>query len=229
MIKKTVTYDDFNGNTRTEDFFFNLSPAEIVEWEMRENLNGGLPELLERVAKSNDGNFIMDTFRLLISKSYGVKSQDGRSFNKSVEIANGFMGTDAYSQIFMELVTDAGVAAEFVRGIVPPPQLVEQYRQRFQGSHAQGSQPPGQPPVTVIKDPANPTQAEIQQMDPQTRAGYGIRAPQDLPHRPAQDVPLPEDPAWKTTQSDIQGQPGYNQDQPSYVQRPPHESGPYTR
>lgn len=119
MLKKTISYTDFNDNERTEEFYFNLSKAEIAEWELRENLSGGLHAVLERVVASNDGRKIMDAFREIISKAYGVKSDDGRSFQKSPEISSGFLGSEAYSVLFMELISDPDAAAKFINAIVP--------------------------------------------------------------------------------------------------------------
>lgn len=125
MLKKTITYTDFNGNQRTEDFYFNLSKAELAEWELRENLQGGLSGLVERVSGSNDGRLIMDTFRDLIKKTYGVKSEDGRSFRKSDELSEGFLGSEAYSELFMGMISNPGEAAAFVNGIMPADLQVE--------------------------------------------------------------------------------------------------------
>lgn len=119
MLKKTITYKDFNGNARTEDFYFNLTTAELAEWELRENLTGGLVKTLNDVISSNDGRRIMDAFRKIIAKSYGIKSEDGRSFVKSEDISSGFLGSEAYSVLFMSLLQDPNAAATFVSSIVP--------------------------------------------------------------------------------------------------------------
>lgn len=117
MIKKTITYTDFNGVERTEDRYFNLTKAEVMEMEM--SVDGGLAEKLDRIVKSKDAPSIIKTFKELILNAYGEKSSDGRRFIKSEEISRAFSETEAYSQLFMELCTDANAAAVFVNGILP--------------------------------------------------------------------------------------------------------------
>lgn len=117
MIKKTMTYEDYNGNQRTEDFYFNLSKAEVMEMEM--STSGGLAEMIQRVVAAQDQPAIIKIFKDLILKAYGVKSPDGKRFVKSEELSTEFSQTEAYSQLFMELATDADAAANFVNGIVP--------------------------------------------------------------------------------------------------------------
>lgn len=119
MLKKTVTYTNFNGTETTEDLYFNLSNAELAEMELRSNLKGGMQTHLQTIVQSNDGELIMDTFRMIISKSYGEKSEDGRRFLKSEEISAGFLGSEAYSVVFMELISDPDKAADFINAIVP--------------------------------------------------------------------------------------------------------------
>lgn len=117
MIKKTMTYTDYNGNERTEDFYFNLSKAEVMEMEM--STSGGLAEMIQRVVAAQDQPAIIKIFKDLILKAYGRKSPDGRKFEKSEELAMDFAQTEAFSMLFMELATNADEASKFVNGIVP--------------------------------------------------------------------------------------------------------------
>ena len=117
MIKKTITYTDYNGNERKEDFYFNLTKAEIMEMEM--SIKGGLAEMINRIVAAQDQPAIIKIFKDLIIKAYGVKSADGKRFMKSQEITDEFVQTEAFSQLFMELATDADAAGKFVNGIVP--------------------------------------------------------------------------------------------------------------
>lgn len=117
MLKKTITYTDYNGEERTEDFYFNLTRAEVMEMEM--SVNGGIAEMIQRVVAAKDGATIINIFKDVIKRSYGKKSLDGRKFEKSEEIWNEFERTEAYSILFMELATNADEAAKFVEGIVP--------------------------------------------------------------------------------------------------------------
>ena len=117
MIKKTITYTDYNDTVRTEDFYFNLSKAEIAEMELSKK--GGLSEMIKRVIASQDTPEILKIFKELILKAYGEKSEDGKRFIKSEEMRNGFEQTEAYSNLFMELASDSDAAASFINGIIP--------------------------------------------------------------------------------------------------------------
>ena len=117
MLKKTVTYVDYNGVERTEDFYFNLSKAEVAEMEL--SVQGGFSKMLEEIIASKDNVQIVNLFKQMVLKSYGEKSPDGRRFIKSEEIAQAFAQTEAYSEIFMELALNEDKAAEFVNGILP--------------------------------------------------------------------------------------------------------------
>lgn len=117
MLKKRITYTDYNGEERTEDFYFNLSKAEIIEMEM--GVTGGLTELIKKVMATKDVPSVMKIFKDLILKAYGEKSADGKRFIKSEELSREFSQTEAYSILFMELATNADEAAKFVNGIIP--------------------------------------------------------------------------------------------------------------
>lgn len=118
MLKKTITYTDYNGVERTEDFYFNLSKAEIMEMEM--GTTGGLAEMINKIVQTQDAPAIIKVFKDLILKAYGERSADGKRFEKKNGVlAESFAETEAYSQLFMELATDADAAAKFVNGIIP--------------------------------------------------------------------------------------------------------------
>ena len=117
MYKMTVTYPDFDGTERKEDFYFHLSKSEITK--MNFATPGGMEAYLNKIINSKDGEQIMNTFDMFITKSYGVKSEDGKNFRKSPEILEEFLSSAAYDQIFMELCTDSDKAAKFVNGIIP--------------------------------------------------------------------------------------------------------------
>ena len=118
MIKKTMTYTDFNGVERKEDFYFNLTKAEVLKMEM--GVKGGLAEQIKRIVDTQDQPAIIEVFEDLIQKAYGVKTPDGRGFLKRKEDLEAFVSTQAYSDLYMELATDDKKAAEFINGIVPP-------------------------------------------------------------------------------------------------------------
>ena len=124
MLKKTINYTDYNGNKRSEDFYFNLSKAELMEMEMR--TAGGLIEKFARIAKSQNPDELVDIFKDVVLRAYGEKSADGRRFIKNDEIKEAFMQTEAYSELFMELATNAEAAAAFFNGIIPQEPTVKE-------------------------------------------------------------------------------------------------------
>jgi hypothetical protein len=117
MLKKTISYTDFDGNERTEDFYFNLTKAEATEMEM--STEGGLVRTLQKIVAEKDAKRIIEAFKDLILRSYGEKSPDGKRFIKNQEVRDSFSQTEAYSVLFMELATNAEAAAAFVNGILP--------------------------------------------------------------------------------------------------------------
>ena len=117
MLKKTITYTDYDGNERTEDFYFNLSKAEVTAMEL--STEGGIQKSLGKIISDQDGKGTVDVIRNLILTAYGEKSLDGKRFIKSPELSDAFSHTEAFSDLFMELLTDADLAAAFVNGILP--------------------------------------------------------------------------------------------------------------
>ena len=117
MYIKPITYTDYAGVERTEDFYFNLSKAEIIEKQL--GTYGGYAEMLEKIVAKKDGPLIISTFKKLIMDSYGERSEDGKRFIKSKELSTAFIQTEAYSVLLEELCTDASAGAEFVNGIMP--------------------------------------------------------------------------------------------------------------
>lgn len=117
MLKKLITYTDYNGVERRENFYFNLNEAELLEMETE--VTGGMRQLLGLMMEKQDIPKIMAAFKTIILKAYGEKSMDGRLFNKSPELSNAFAHTEAYSVLYMELLSDAKKAAEFINALMP--------------------------------------------------------------------------------------------------------------
>lgn len=117
MLKRTVTYEDYDGVVRQEDLYFNLTEAELTMMEMSEA--GGYQKRLERMIQAKDTPSLIQVIKGILDASYGQKSPDGKRFVKSKELLEEFMQTEAYSNLFMELCTDDNKALEFVVGILP--------------------------------------------------------------------------------------------------------------
>jgi hypothetical protein len=117
MLKKNIKYVDYDGNDRAEDFYFNLNKAEVIELQL--GTVGGLTKTLEKIVQEKDTSRIIEYFKTIILKAYGEKSADGRRFIKSQELRDAFEQTEAYSELFIELASDAKMAAEFINGVLP--------------------------------------------------------------------------------------------------------------
>ncbi len=121
MYAKKITYTDYDGNERSETFYFNLNKAELTEMEL--SSEGGLSKMIQRIVDEQDTTRIITIFKDIILRSYGEKSNDGKHFLKRApdghKLADDFSQTEAYSELFMELATNADAASEFVNNIVP--------------------------------------------------------------------------------------------------------------
>lgn len=117
MLKKTITFTDYNGVEKKKDYRFNLSKAELMEMEV--GTTGGYVEMIQKIVDAQDGPQLIKIFKELVLKAYGEISEDGERFVKSEELSKAFSETEAYSQIFMELATNDVAAAEFINGIIP--------------------------------------------------------------------------------------------------------------
>lgn len=118
MLAKKIKYTDYNGVEREEKFYFNLTKAELLEMELVKK--GGLQTYLKRIINEQDQEKIVEIFKEIILKAYGKKSDDGKRFIKSKELTEEFVQTEAYSELYVELVTNADAAANFINSIIPP-------------------------------------------------------------------------------------------------------------
>ena len=127
MLKKTITYTDYNGVERKEDFYFNFTEAELTDMNL--SVQGGLQAMIQKIVDTQDVPEIAKIFKEMIFKAYGEKSADGRRFIKSRELSEEFAQTEAYSKLYMELASDSKAAAEFVNGIMPAGRVKEAAQQ----------------------------------------------------------------------------------------------------
>lgn len=129
MLSKKITYTDYNGIEHTETFYFNLTKAEVAEMQLTHP--GGYSAYLQRIIDSNDEASLVANFKVLILKAYGEKSEDGKRFVKSKELSEAFEQTEAYSELFMELLSDTDAASSFVNGIMPVIDLTEEQQKEL--------------------------------------------------------------------------------------------------
>lgn len=153
MYAKTIKYQDYNGNTREETFYFNLSKAEIIDLEWR--TPGGLENYMKHIMSTLDGQKLADTFKMLIEKSYGVKDPEGRRFIKNEQVLKNFTETEAYVELYVQLATDDKAAAEFVNGIFPKDVVEAAQKQKAMADKA-GIQLVDTTAPTVAPVPATP-------------------------------------------------------------------------
>lgn len=117
MLKKTITFKDFNGESTKDDFYFNLTQAEVAEMEL--SAEGGMQEFIKRITKTRDQAKLVALFKELIMKSYGERSIDGKRFYKNDQIRADFAASGAYSELFMELATNTQSAIDFIVNVFP--------------------------------------------------------------------------------------------------------------
>lgn len=149
MLKETITYTDYRGNERTEDFYFNLTRAELMEMEL--TTDGGLSEYIQRIIKAQNQADIVAIFKKLLLQAYGIRSEDGRRFQKSEEISKAFSETEAYSILFMELASDDKRASDFFNAIVP--ELTEEEKRRAEEADLKVL--PGKAPIEITDNTNN--------------------------------------------------------------------------
>lgn len=160
MLKKTITYKDLDGNDIIEDFYFSLSKAEIAEMEL--GREGGFAKYLEKLIASENASEIIATFKKILLSSIGRRSEDGKRFIKSDEIANEFLQSDAYSTLFMSLINEEDSAAEFVTGILPADMSNIKPTKTVELPEETKDEKPA-----YIRENRDPTKEEIQSMTPE--------------------------------------------------------------
>lgn len=116
MIKKTIKYTNYNGVECTEDFYFNLSRAELIQMEF--GTKEGFTKKIEKISKSEDSSQIFNMFSDIVLKAYGKKSEDGTYFRKSEQLSEEFSQSEAYSELLVELMSDENKASDFVKGLI---------------------------------------------------------------------------------------------------------------
>jgi len=164
VLKKTVQYENFEGQQASETFYFHMSQAELLRWETELEPHGGLGQYFTTVMESGDGGKIMALMEDLIARAVGRKSPDGSRFEKTEEIRSDFRSSLAYDELFMGIVTDPEAAAEFLNGIVPKQLLknveklskLEEVKANVEArQQGEQSEPkPMEPPTEPVVDPA---------------------------------------------------------------------------
>ncbi len=163
MLKKTIKYTNYEGEEVEEDFYFNLTQAELVELQM--SVDGGLEEALKRIIADEDGAGVIREFKRILRKAYGKKSPDGKRFIKDEAEFALFEASEPYSVFFMELVTDADAAAKFIQAIVPKGLVNENQTQLTETLAAEREKFPVPPEIASTPTPRALTTEEVREMD----------------------------------------------------------------
>lgn len=169
MLKKPITFTDFNGKTHTKNYYFNLSAAELIKLEMStmtisedmESTTGGLQAHIQDVIDSRQGKRIIEMFDMFVDASYGVRSEDGLKFYKEGVLAD-FKASPAYDALFMQLVTDANFGSEFLNGIMPK-ELIDQ-AETLKAEQPVADVTPISPNLQAhlgIEDPSGPSEEDM--------------------------------------------------------------------
>jgi hypothetical protein len=154
MLRKAITFNDLDGNPITEDFYFNFTKAELAELKL--STEGGLETYLAEIAAKTDQSQVIPAFKMILRKAVGQRHSDGRRFIKSEDIADYFMQTEAYSELFMELLTNPGRMSAFIEGCMPADLVAEA---RKQGAFTQLTG------VTVVQDaPADVVTVDLDEL-----------------------------------------------------------------
>lgn len=140
MFKKKINYTDFDGNNRSETFYFNFTKGELLEMQI--GTNGGYDSYLKRIVESQDQAEITKIFKEIVLKAYGIKSDDGKRFIKTDALREEFTQTEAYSELFTELATNTEAAIEFINGIMPPALMAEVNKEDMKKQMQEAGLPP---------------------------------------------------------------------------------------
>lgn len=144
MLKREITYENFDGETVTEVFYFNLTKSEMIELEV--SYKDGLESVIKKIIAAEDNESLIAEFKKIILLSYGEKSEDGKRFVKSDAIREGFSQTAAYDALFMDIATNEETAAVFIKGIIPKDMAIEV--DKIQDKPQEIPQPPTLPGTT---------------------------------------------------------------------------------
>jgi hypothetical protein len=157
MIKKTIQYNDLEGNNVVDDFYFHLSEVELVEMETE--VEGGLQVRMRRMIDGQEQTKVMATLRDIVARAVGRKSPDGRRFMKDPDDKTPLLYSDAYSKLCVELLTDTQAAIEFFNGIVPK-DLGEKNAEAVAKQAAEAAEAPK--PVTDLNFPGLSAEANAE-------------------------------------------------------------------
>lgn len=171
MLKKTMTFKDYNDEEVTEDFYFNLNKAELIELQVIKN---DFAAYIKKLISEKDYETLLARFKQIILMAVGEKSPDGRRFIKNEQIRDNFVQTEAYSELLMSLATDAGNAAEFIKGIMPAG-LSEELDEATAVETLSNDPAQDETPAWIAEN-REPTKDELKLMTPdQMRAAFARR------------------------------------------------------
>ncbi len=146
MLKRNITYENFDGDTVTDVFYFNLTKTEIIDMQL--SYKGGLDAVISKIVKAEDTKSLIEEFQKIVLMSYGERSEDGKYFRKSDAIRSDFKQHAAYDALFMELATDDKAASTFMLGIIPKDMTVDAPKDHLQAQKQTVNTPPLPPQLS---------------------------------------------------------------------------------
>ena len=156
MLKRPITYTDFDGNEITEDFYFNLSASDIVNLDAK--YEGGLEGAIKRIAAAEDKTAMIMEMEKVILASYGERSEDGKRFRKSDELSSDFRYHAAYDVLFFEIISDENKMVEFITQVIPKA-LLEKLPKETNGVDLVAKHMPTEKPEFKLPQPPLPPSA----------------------------------------------------------------------
>ena len=121
MIKKTITYEDFNGEKRTKDFYFHMNQVEFAK--LNGEVPGGLEKRIQDIIANQDQDAMLRLVDLLVSRSYGERDDEDGGFTKIGKngrpLYEKFVNTSAYDNLIIELIQGEKNIVTFLSGIMP--------------------------------------------------------------------------------------------------------------
>lgn len=213
MLKKTISYVDYDGVPRTEEFYFNLSKSELIE--LSHSGGGGLDEQLKAIVAARDNAAIIRKFKEIILLGYGVRSEDGRRFIKNPQLTEEFSQTAAFEELFIELATNGQAGIDFINGLVPA-DLAEAVAKLSQEELAKAAtQPPGLDRGSSQDDPHKGMLSQPRWPKPQDH----------LRKQETKKTPLAGPISDKDEINQQIESPDKVKEEDGFIRRPPHESG----
>lgn len=116
MQKLTVQFENFDGETVTEDLYFHLNIKELQDME---NWDVPLTQRIAKLTKTEDGKEAFELMRDIVEAAYGERSEDGKRFVKNPEVLKNFTEGLAYDEVIIKFIDGSTDLGKFIEGLLP--------------------------------------------------------------------------------------------------------------